>query len=216
MMVQGSGAKMIVGLGNPGPQYRLTRHNAGARAVEALARKHGWNIRNNRFVRSLLATGEIFNPFARISCLSRFSAGGSTIKIYLVLPQTYMNLSGEAVAACLGKMNVRLRDLLVVCDDVALPLGETRFRARGSAGGHKGLKSVIEHIKTNEFNRLRLGIDRQMQEEELADYVLVKFTAREEPIVEEMMATAVRAMETWLEYGIDRGMNFFNAKKKLT
>ncbi|MDD5020459.1 MAG: aminoacyl-tRNA hydrolase, partial [Candidatus Omnitrophica bacterium] len=127
---------------------------------------------------------------------------------------TYMNLSGEAVAVCLEKMKVRRRDLLVVCDDVSLSLGEMRFRAWGSAGGHNGLKSIIEHIKTNEFNRLRLGIDRETQKNELADYVLAKFAACEESAVEEMTAAAVRAMETWLEHGIDRSMNLFNVKKK--
>jgi PTH1 family peptidyl-tRNA hydrolase len=188
---------MIVGLGNPGPQYRLTRHNAGARAVEALARKHGWKLKNSRFTRNLWATGDLFK-----------------VKIYLVLPQTYMNLSGEAVSAGLRKKRLSPLDLLVVCDDVALPLGEMRFKVRGSAGGHNGLKSVIEHIKTDEFNRLRLGVGREAQEGDLADYVLAKFAVREEPAVEEMTAAAVRAMETWLEAGIDRSMNLFNVKKK--
>ncbi|MFB3918763.1 MAG: aminoacyl-tRNA hydrolase [Candidatus Velamenicoccus archaeovorus] len=197
MRAQGTGAKMIVGLGNPGSQYRLTRHNAGARAVEALARKHGWRLKNSRFTRSLWAAGDLFEA-----------------KIYLVLPQTYMNLSGEAVAAGLRKKRLKTRDLLVVCDDVALPLGEMRFKVRGSAGGHNGLKSVIEHIKTDEFNRLRLGVGREAQEGDLADYVLAKFTVREGPAVEEMTAAAVRAMEMWLEAGIDRSMNLFNAKKK--
>jgi PTH1 family peptidyl-tRNA hydrolase len=197
MRAQGSGAKMIVGLGNPGPQYRLTRHNAGARAVEALARKHGWSFKNSRFLKSLWATGDLFKA-----------------KVYLFLPQTYMNLSGGAVAASLRKKRLRPCDLLVVCDDVALPLGEMRFRARGSAGGHNGLKSLIEHIRTDEFNRLRLGVGREAQEGPLADYVLAKFTVREEPAVEEMTKGAVRAMEMWLEAGIDKSMNLFNTKKK--
>ncbi len=187
---------MIVGLGNPGPQYRLTRHNAGARAVEALARKHGWKLKKSIFLKSLVASGELFKS-----------------KIYLIVPQTYMNLSGRAVAACLRKKRLHSQGLLVVCDDVGLPLGEMRFRARGSAGGHNGLKSVIEHIKTDEFNRMRLGIGRGAQEGDLADYVLAKFAVREEPAVEEMIEAAVHAMETWLEAGIDKSMNLFNAKK---
>jgi len=188
---------MIVGLGNPGPQYRLTRHNAGARAVEALARKHGWKFKKSMFLKSLVTSGELFKS-----------------KIYLIVPQTYMNLSGEAVAACLRKKRLPSQGLLVVCDDVDLLLGEMRFRARGSAGGHNGLKSIIEHIKTDEFNRLRLGVGRDAQEGDLADYVLAKFAVREEPAVEEMTEAAVCAMETWLEAGIDKSMNLFNAKKK--
>lgn len=165
--------------------------------MEALARKHGWSLKKSRFLKSLVATGEFFKT-----------------RVYLVVPQTYMNLSGEAVAVCLRKKRLHPKDLLVVCDDVALPLGEMRFRARGSAGGHNGLKSVIEHIKTDEFNRLRLGVGRDTQEGELADYVLAKFAIQEESLVEEMTQTAVCAMETWLETGIDRSMNLFNVKKK--
>jgi PTH1 family peptidyl-tRNA hydrolase len=197
MRAQGTAAKIIVGLGNPGPQYRLTRHNAGARVLEALARKHGWVLKKSRFLRSLIAAGELFRT-----------------KIYLIVPQTYMNLSGEAVAACLNKKRLRPKDLLVVCDDVALPLGEMRFRAHGSAGGHNGLRSIIEHIKTDEFNRLRLGVGRDVAGAALADYVLAKFDTKEEPVVEEMTQTAICAMETWLETGIDKSMNLFNVKKK--
>ena len=197
MKVSDPAAKMVVGLGNPGPQYRLTRHNAGARVVEAFAAKYGWSFKSHRSFKSLLAKGSIFHR-----------------DVYLVFPQTYMNLSGEAVAVCLEKMKVRRRDLLVVCDDVSLSLGEMRFRARGSAGGHKGLASVMAHLETKEFSRLRLGIDSPRPSQDLADYVLEEFSATEERTVAEMMEKAVAGMDMWLEYGIDTSMNAFNPKMK--
>ncbi len=188
--------KLIVGLGNPGLSYRHTRHNAGAQAVERLAKKHRLIFRPNRSFKSLVVSGKI-----------------EDINVCLALPQTFMNLSGVAVSALLRKKHIALRDILVVCDDVALPLGEIRLKASGSYGGHNGLASVIERLGTKDFSRLRLGVGSGPGDKDLADYVLSGFQKSERTALNGMLDTAVEAIEVWASKGIDKCMNHFNKKQ---
>lgn len=189
--------KLIVGLGNPGVSYKFTRHNAGAEAVGGFAKANGSVFKSNRSFKSLVA-GQ--------------SAEGSAV--CLILPQTFMNRSGEAVAAIVRKKNIALKDILVVYDDAALPLGAIKMKTGGSAGGHQGVASVIERLGTQDFNRLRIGVDAPPSGEDLADYVLSRFSKTEERIIHQAYKAAVDAIETWLTQGIDASMNRFNKKGK--
>lgn len=191
--------KLIVGLGNPGAAYQRTRHNAGALAVERLARDNRGVFKPHRSFKSLLA-----------------SWPRGTGHVIAVLPQTYMNLSGEAVAALVRKKGVRPQDLLVVYDDVALPLGEMRLKPSGSSGGHNGLDSCIERLGTKDFARLRLGIAgaRGRARDDLSDYVLSKFSKDEASVLKGVLEKACEAMETWVEKGLEPAMNRYNKKEK--
>lgn len=188
--------KLIVGLGNPGPAYKHTRHNAGASTVEKLAKKLGLLLKAHRTLKSLLAQG---------MCEGRV--------FLLVLPQTYMNLSGEAVAGLARKKHIATGDILVVYDDVALPLGTIRVRPSGSAGGHHGLVSIIENLGTRDFARLRLGIAGHRRYDGLSDYVLSKFDKDEEATFKEMSERAVQAIEMWIVKGLEPVMGRFNQTK---
>ena len=191
-----SKCKVIVGLGNPGEAYKRTRHNAGARAVEKLAKEKRFLFRLSRPLKSLVAVGKIQNR-----------------EVFFVLPQTFMNLSGNAVLSLVKKKRVLLDHVLIVCDDVALPLGEIKIKSKGSGGGHNGLASVIEKLGTKDFARLRLGIGRGDDRRDLSDYVLSRFTKDEEPVLEKMLDKAVLAIETWVLDGVDKSMNCFNQTK---
>ncbi|HQP92219.1 MAG TPA: aminoacyl-tRNA hydrolase [Candidatus Omnitrophota bacterium] len=187
--------KAIIGLGNPGDTYKRTRHNAGAKAVEALSKLEGMDFRLSRSFKSLIATGEIAeNP------------------VLLVLPQTFMNLSGEAVSILLKKRNITFENLLVVYDDAALALGAIRLRSTGSDGGHNGLSSIIERIGTKDFSRLRLGIGSPGGDQDLSDFVLSNFRKEEEESVGLMIKNSTEAMRMWVAKGIVPAMNSFNKK----
>jgi PTH1 family peptidyl-tRNA hydrolase len=190
--------KLVVGLGNPGVSYRFTRHNAGAEAVGRFAKANGLVFKSNRSFKSLIA-GTI--------------AEGQTV--CLVLPQTFMNRSGVAVAALVRKKNIAFKDILVVYDDAALLLGAIKMKARGSAGGHLGMASVIEWLGTQDFNRLRIGVDAPARGEDLADYCLSRFSKTEERIIHQVYKFASDAIEVWLTQGIDASMNRFNKKGKM-
>jgi PTH1 family peptidyl-tRNA hydrolase len=182
--------KLVVGLGNPGPQYRDTRHNVGFWVVDELASRwhvsHAWRER-----------GEAM--FAR-------PPGGAI----LVKPLTFMNLSGFAVSRIRQFFQVEPPDLLVIVDEVALPLGRLRARARGSAGGHNGLKSIIEQLGTTEFPRLRVGVGRGDARRDLADHVLSKFDPEERDTIQAATLRAADAAEMFISDGIERVMNAFN------
>lgn len=165
--------------------------------METLARDSEIVLKNNRFLKSLWACASF--------------AGRD---VCLAFPQTFMNLSGEAVVLALKKKKISVADLLIVSDDVSLPLGEIRIKARGSAGGHNGIQSVIERLGTSEFSRLRLGIGSPSSGQDLADYVLSPFSAPEEKIVKTMLVTAAMAMETWAVRGTDMSMNLFNSQAR--
>jgi len=184
--------KLIVGLGNPGIAYRRTRHNLGFMVVQALAEQRRMRFRRAPH-RSSQAQGKIGKE-----------------KVVLVRPMTFMNVSGLAVGGALKDHRAFLEDLLVVCDDVNLDLGRTRLRRSGTAGGHNGLKSVIEHLHSEGFARLRLGVGQPPEGVDMMDYVLSLFRRGEWPMVHEMIARAVQAVETWAYHGLDEAMNRFN------
>lgn len=184
---------LIVGLGNPGADYAKTRHNAGFLLVEKLAErwKAGWN-NERKFV-------------ARVA---KASHGGK--KILLCEPQTFMNLSGEAVAAVVKFYQFPLANVLVVVDDADLPLGEIRLRPGGGSGGHHGLESVAQHLGSKEYARLRIGIGRQNEARQITGYVLGKFSAGESAVLEKVLERASGQLECWLGAGLQKAMSQFN------
>jgi peptidyl-tRNA hydrolase, PTH1 family len=184
--------KIIAGLGNPGSKYRRTRHNLGFEVVDGVAAH--LNVAIDRDKHKGLWT----------------PATHQGEKLMLVKPQTYMNLSGECIAALARNKVFDPEDVLVVVDDVNLPLGKLRFRAGGSAGGHNGLKSVIERLGTKEFHRLRLGVGDERQGPGLADHVLSKFRPEERKGVQELTERAITAALCWAVHGIERAMNACN------
>lgn len=189
---------LIVGLGNPGAKYARTRHNIGFQLVERLA--ENW--------RAQWAAEKKFQ-----AVVARVERNGRTV--LLAQPQTFMNSSGEAVAALAGFYRVPLARLLVAMDDADLPLGEIRMRARGSSGGHHGLESIEQHVASREFARLKLGIGRTADgKREITGHVLAPFTASEKALVEQILKTAAAQVETWLDAGIEKAMNQFNGVVK--
>ncbi len=186
--------KLIVGLGNPGRRYRLTRHNVGADVVARLARRAG------------IALDEEDG----FSIVGRGGIGG--VRVLLARPQTYVNVSGEAVRDLRRRHRVQPEDIYVVVDDLDLPLGRVRLRARGSAGGHNGLKSVIEALGTTEFPRLRIGIGRPPGGMDPAEYVLTRFSAAEQQALDAALDRAAEALETAVAEGIDVAMNRHNTR----
>ena len=186
--------KLIAGLGNPGREYRDTRHNVGFMVVDEIARRHKLTF--------AMAPSQI--PDAMIA--KKFGADG----LLVAKPLTFMNNSGEAVAALARYYDISIGDLLVVVDEVALPFGRLRARARGSAGGHNGLKSVIARLGTTEFARLRLGVGRGDARKDLADHVLSKFEADEQSALGEFITRAADAAEMFAAEGIEKVMNTYN------
>jgi PTH1 family peptidyl-tRNA hydrolase len=183
--------KLVVGLGNPGPQYRDTRHNVGFWVVDELASR--WHL------------GDAWRE--RDDALYVKQPGGQV----LAKPLTFMNLSGFAVSRLRQFFQVEPPDVLVIVDEAALPLGRLRARARGSAGGHNGLKSVIEQLGTTEFPRLRVGVGRGDARRDLADHVLSKFDPDERDTIHAATLRAADAAEMFIADGIERVMNSFNA-----
>jgi peptidyl-tRNA hydrolase, PTH1 family len=183
---------VIVGLGNPGPKYDRTRHNVGFLAVDELARRHGITWRG-RQARAEVAKGTI-----------------NGIPVVLAKPQTFMNLSGESVSGLLNWHKVPVSRLIIIYDDMDLPLGSIRVRARGSAGGHNGMKSILQHLRSEEFARLRIGVERPPGAGENIDWVLGHFTKDEQRELQPALNNAVDAVEFWLANGIDKTMNAFN------
>ena len=183
--------KLIVGLGNPGAQYKGTRHNIGFAVIDEIARR--------------AAIGFESAPAEAVIAKWRRPEGGAL----LAKPLTFMNLSGQAVGEIARYFKVDLPDVLIVVDEVQLPLGKLRARARGSAGGHNGLKSVIAHLG-DDFSRLRIGVGRGGQQRDLADHVLSRFEKDEAAEVERMTTRAADAAEMFITSGIEAVMNAFN------
>ncbi len=184
--------RLVVGLGNPGPEYADHRHNLGFRVVDALAGKHGLAF-TRRKGKERIAEGEICGQ-----------------NVILAKPQTFMNLSGRAVSRMSRHFEVSPEKILVVCDDLDLPLGRLRLRPEGGSGGHKGMRSIIDLLGTQSFARLRIGIDRPSGRMDPADYVLQPFAEDEEVIVAEVVRQAVAAVECTLTEGIIAAMDRFN------
>jgi PTH1 family peptidyl-tRNA hydrolase len=189
--------KLIVGLGNPGKQYRETRHNVGFKVVEEIARRRG-------------ATFEPAPAEADMAKVRNLGEGGTL----LARPLTFMNLSGRAAGELLRFYKIDVQDLLVVADDVNLALGRLRARMRGSEGGHNGLKSIIEQLGTNEFPRLRVGVGRGDTRRGLADHVLAGFESDEQAEIERAIVRAADAAEIFATDGIVKVMNTFNPGDK--
>jgi PTH1 family peptidyl-tRNA hydrolase len=195
--------RLIVGLGNPGREYRDTRHNVGFMVVDELAKRHGLTL--------AMAPSQV--PDAMIAKKFADAGGGplaNSAPMLIAKPLTFMNRSGDAVAALARYYDIAIADLLIVVDEVALPFGRLRARARGSAGGHNGLKSCIERLGTNEFPRLRLGVGRGDSRRDLADHVLSKFEADEQSGLGEFIARAADAAEMFAAEGIGKVMNTYN------
>jgi PTH1 family peptidyl-tRNA hydrolase len=188
--------KLIVGLGNPGLIYAGSRHNIGFLVVKSLARSLKVALKRDRSVFSV--TGK---------------AKWREHNIILAMPQTFMNLSGVAVKAMLKKFKAHPEDLLVICDDLDLELARIKIRPSGTSGGQRGLQSIIEHIGTQEFNRLRIGIGRPTKSTHAARYVLTDFSRKEKIIVQEVKVDALDCCISWVEKGLVETMNTFNKKQ---
>jgi len=185
---------LIVGLGNPGKEYEWTRHNLGFMLIDKLAHDEGIVV-SRRECSSLVGRGEIAN-----------------VRTRLAKPQTFMNLSGQAVSCLLAKLDddSPVRQLVVISDDLALPLGTIRIRERGSAGGHNGLKSIIASIGTNEFVRLRIGIQPEHPISDPKRFVLDTFARSERTIVADVLEQGANAIRTILREGVLKAMSVFN------
>lgn len=184
--------KLIVGLGNPGARYEKTRHNIGWMALDAFAKKAGVEIMKSGF-KGLYGEHKYWSE-----------------KVILLKPLTFMNLSGESVGPAAHFYKIDPAEILVVYDDMDLPTGKLRVRESGSAGGHNGMKSLIEVLGTQEFPRLRIGVNRPAPGWKVVDWVLAPFSGDEQPQVASAIDEAVLAMETWLAEGTRTTMNKFN------
>jgi PTH1 family peptidyl-tRNA hydrolase len=186
------GLKVVVGLGNPGSRYDGTRHNMGFAVVDLLAE----SPRVGRFQSRFQAQVAEWNEDGR--------------KVLLVKPETFMNLSGRCVRQIMDFYQLPAESLLVVCDDINLPLGKLRVRARGTHGGHNGLRDIQNHLGTTEYARLRIGVDAP-REDGAVDHVLGRFRPSERPVIERAIEEAAQAVVVWLLRGVEACMNQYNA-----
>jgi len=193
--------KLVVGLGNPGSQYSGTRHNVGFEAVDALAAKLGWIGQRAEFDR---LAREKFNG------LAMDGLAGSE-KLILLKPTTFMNVSGSAVQSAMAFYQLSPPDLMIVLDDLALPCGKIRLRAGGSSGGHNGLRDIERVLGTDQYPRLRLGIDAAPENIPGRDYVLGKISPQQRSLIDPAVIRATDAIVTWIEKGIESAMSLFNA-----
>lgn len=187
---------LIVGLGNPTSKYAGTRHNIGFSVITQLADTYhiDMNIKEHKAI------------------CGKGSLGGE--KVLLMEPQTYMNLSGEAVRSAMDFYKLTNEELIVIYDDISLEVGQLRIRKKGSAGGHNGIKNIIAHLNTDEFMRIKVGVGNKPDGWDLADYVLGRFPEEELPAVRESVKLAADACETILTEGITVAMNQYNKKVK--
>jgi PTH1 family peptidyl-tRNA hydrolase len=184
---------LIVGLGNPGPEYAQTRHNAGFLLVEKLAGRWKTNWTNERKFSARIARSERQGK-----------------RVMLCEPQTFMNLSGEAVGELTDFYQLPLSQLIVAVDDADLPFGEIRLRPGGSSGGHHGLESIEQHLSSREFARLRIGIGRRDGARQITGHVLGRFEAVDCDMLEKILERAANQMECWLAAGLQKAMSQFN------
>ncbi len=184
---------LLVGLGNIGPEYANTRHNIGFMVLDYLAKKHETTFDTGRhsFVTEIKTKGQSYT---------------------LIKPTTYMNLSGKAVSHWLSTLKIPASQMLVITDDLALPFGKLRMRAKGSAGGHNGLKHIEETLGNNEYPRLRFGVDAQFAKGRQVDYVLSPFSADEQVELPLLIEKAAEMSISFGTIGLERTMNFFNTK----
>lgn len=188
--------KVIVGLGNPGDKYVGTRHNVGFDVIDRLAQDYHIDVSTKKH-KGLIGTGAMEGQ-----------------KVVLVKPQTYMNLSGECVRAVCDFYKIDPEeDLIVICDDISLDVGQLRLRAKGSAGGHNGLKSIIAHIGSG-FNRIKFGVGEKPEKMDLADYVLGHFPREEWELIREGVLDSEGAIKVWLTQDFNSAQNKYNRKKQ--
>ena len=186
---------VIIGLGNPGKEYEKTPHNVGFMMVDAIAKANNIEFRLEKKHEAMIGSGIICGE-----------------KCYLIKPMTYMNLSGSAVRSFVEYYNIPLEDIVVIYDDMDLPTGKLRIRTNGSSGGHKGMKSIIENLKSNEFSRIRIGIDKPKPGVQVVDYVLHKLTKAEMSLLEPTISKGPEMIETTIKQGINCMMNIYNGK----
>jgi len=185
--------KLIAGLGNPGRKYVNTRHNIGFRVTDKLVYKYNARFKKKLFKKAREANLEI--------------SGKRTL---ILQPLTYVNLSGSCIRHFYKRLRLNLKDLLIICDDINLPIGKVKIRPSGSAGGHNGLASIINWLGTEEFPRLRIGIRTEEPIEDFSEYVLSEFSKDQDKIIEHVIDKAVLACESWIKNGIEVAMNKFN------
>lgn len=189
--------KLIAGLGNPGSQYDKTRHNIGFMALDFIADAFSISMDNDKKHKGLVGKGMI----------------GSE-KVMLVKPQTYMNLSGECIGSLSNYYGIDPEDIIIIYDDISLDVGQLRIRKKGSAGGHNGIKSIIAHLGTTEFPRIKMGVGERMTGQDLADHVLAKFPKDQMKLVEQSIVDTKEALYLMLTDNIDKAMNQYNGKQK--
>ena len=183
--------KLMVGLGNPGKEYAGTRHNCGFMVIDRLASKLNVDVDQNKFK----------GLYAKVKYHGE--------DIILLKPQTYMNLSGESVNAVMNFFKIDKEDLLVIYDDLDMPVGKLRLRKTGSAGGHNGIKNIIAHLNSQDFKRIRVGIDRHKYMN-VADYVLSRFSKVESEAIEQGIENAANAVLDYLDNDFNHAMNYYN------
>ena len=183
--------KLIVGLGNPGKEYAGTRHNCGFMVIDRLASKLNVDVDQNKFK----------GLYAKVKYHGE--------DVILLKPQTYMNLSGESVNAVMNFFKIDKDDLLVIYDDLDMPVGKLRLRKTGSAGGHNGIKNIIAHLNSQDFKRIRVGIDRHKYMN-VADYVLSRFSKVESEAIEQGIENAANAVLDYLDNDFNHAMNYYN------
>lgn len=189
--------KLIVGLGNPGLKYRHTRHNLGFQIIDELTGEFKVKLTNKKYCKSAFGTGKM---------------SVQEISFALAKPLTFMNNSGQAVKALMKHYKIDPKDLIIICDDLNLDLGKIRIRKNGSSGGHNGLNSIIEEIKTENFIRLRIGIGKPSLRQNPAVYVLNNFTKSEKYVIKEIIPLVCEVVKMMLAEGIETAMNKYNKK----
>ena len=196
--------QLIVGLGNPGTKYAQTRHNVGFDLLDILAKR--WQISLSD------SPGERLRQRKQFQGIYGEGFGSHNAKVRLLKPQTFMNLSGQSVRATIDWFKLPPESVLVVYDDLDLPLGKIRLRMSGSAGGHNGMKSIISHLGTQNFPRVRIGIGKSAGEKDTISHVLGKFSAVETPIVSEVIYLVNDAIEMSLKQGMEKAMSLYNSR----
>lgn len=187
--------KLIIGLGNPGKEYELTRHNLGFLTLDYLAANADVKFKNCSFTQAVYAQDKVNDA-------------------WLFKPMTYVNNSGIAVKAFAEYYKISVQEILVVCDDLSLDFGQLRVRRDGSPGGHNGLKSIVDHTHSREFNRLRMGIAHPGQKKGVVDYVLSDFDKDEQKHLKGFIKEAAACCQVWMNQGIQQAMNQYNGRKE--
>jgi len=186
---------LVAGLGNPGDEYTMTRHNIGFSVIDYIADENNVRVKKLKFK----------------ALYGEMTVGDE--KVLLVKPQTYMNLSGESIRDFCSFFKIPPEQVIIICDDISLPPGKIRLRRKGSAGGHNGLKSIIYQLNSDEFNRIKIGVGSPEHEGyDLADYVLGRFAKDEIPVLEDAIIKSYKAVREIVSRGIDSAMNKYNNK----